>query len=136
MARPTLIEARLSLRVALIARLLRSRQDALAFALAELLRPTIDAKYARWLADFVLQYGGNAEQMIARAPLSMQATFRRAHAIPELVLHRLPPAEALYGLLARGYTTVPLPGAKPPKKSNLWMQLLEPAGQTPPVVTP
>ena len=121
---------RLSLRLVLIARLLRSRADALAFALAELQRPTARTSYTRWLADFLLTHGGNPEAMIAAAPDSLRAIFRCAYALPELALVKLPTAEALYGLLAAGYTTVPVPERQAPvaRKSSLYMQILEPAG--------
>jgi len=108
---------------------MRSRADALAFALAEWERPTSTTHYLIWLSDFFLTNGGNPEAMIARAPDSLRTIFRRAYAIPELALERLPSAEELYHLAAQGYRTIPVPTKKKsaPKKSALWMQILEPA---------
>lgn len=123
---------RLSLNLVLIARLLRSRADALAFALAEMERPTAGTTYTRWQSQFLLAYGGNPEAAIAHAPDSLRAIFRTAYAIPELVLLRLPSAEELYGLIAQGYRTIPVPERKTPvpRKSSLYMQLLEPVAPT------
>lgn len=124
--------ARLSLRLVLVARLLRSRTDAICFALAELDRPGATLGYKCWLTDFMAAYGGNLDLMMAAAPASLTNVLRRAAAIPELALPYLPSAEDAYHMLAAGYKTVPAPEKKQPpiRKSNLWMQLLEPAGQT------
>lgn len=120
----------LSLRLVLIARVCRSRADALAFALAEVGRPNATMAYKLWLTDYISDYGGHPALMQAAAPHSLKSVIRRALAIPELALLHLPSAEDCYRLLSQGYTKVPLPDQKPPNKSNLYMNILEPAGQS------
>jgi hypothetical protein len=122
----------LSLTRVLWARLGRSRADALAYALSELQNTERPLNARLRDTDIMLRAGGSAvllEAEYQRTAPTMAALIRHAATLTVSELRRAPNAEECYSLLARGYRICHLrpEPQKVPKKTALWMQMLEPA---------
>lgn len=113
------------------AHLVRSRGDALNYALAELANPKAGARWRMKIADLMIAAGGNATMMEAHAARfspTLALVIRGAANTPAATLRRAPTAEECYLLMQSGFRVANLKPVPEPKKTSLWMQILEPAG--------